>query len=66
MRSLKSFAPALSSMEFSFRFMYSRVLLSFRAWERYLDPSYPIELLLRFRLIRILLFIKNFDSFRAP
>jgi hypothetical protein len=33
-RSLKSLPPALSSMEFSFKFRDSRVVFSFKAWER--------------------------------
>ena len=38
-RSLKNLAPALSSMELSLRLRNSRVVLSLRAWEMYLEPS---------------------------
>lgn len=51
-RSLKNSAPALSSRLFSLRFSVSRVLFIFKACERYLEPSYPMMLLDRFRLVR--------------
>lgn len=38
-KSLKNFAPALSSNEFSLRFNIYKVPLSFRAWAKYLEPS---------------------------
>lgn len=65
-KSLKNLAPALSSMEFSFKLKYYRVVLSLRAWERYLDPSYPIELLAKFKWVNILFLIKIFANLRAP
>lgn len=38
-KSLNNLAPALSSIEFSFKFKYYKVELSFKAWAKYLDPS---------------------------
>ena len=52
-KSLKNLAPALSSIEFSFKLKYSKVELSFKACAKYLEPSYPIVLLPRFKWVKI-------------
>lgn len=65
-KSLKNFAPALSSIELSFKLKFYNVVLSFIACDRYLEPSYPIELLAKFKWVNILFFSKNFAIFRAP
>lgn len=65
-KSLKNFAPALSSIEFSFKLKFYKVVFSFIACDKYLEPSYPIELLAKFKCVSILFFSKNLAIFRAP
>lgn len=65
-KSLKNLAPALSSIEFSFKFRYYKLELSFKACAKYLEPSNPITLLLRFKWVNIWFFIRYFEILRAP
>ena len=52
-KSLKNLDPALSSNLLSLRYSYYNDLLIFNACDKYLDPSYPILLLVKFRDIII-------------
>jgi hypothetical protein len=65
-KSLNNLAPALSSIEFNLRFRCSKVVFSFIACEIYREPSYPIELLARFKCVSILFFNKNLAILREP
>lgn len=65
-RSLNSLAPALSSIEFSFKLKFWTAVFNFRDCDRYRDPSYPIELLAKFKWVNILFLIKNLAIFLAP
>lgn len=59
-------APALSSIELSFKLKFYSVVFNFRACDKYLDPSYPIELLAKFKWVNILFFNKYLANFLAP
>jgi hypothetical protein len=56
--SLKNLAPHASSKLLSLRFNPFKVLLTFNAYAKYLDPCGPIKLLLKFKYRRVSFLIK--------
>jgi hypothetical protein len=52
-KSLKNLAPALSSIELSFRLKCSKVEFNLSACAKYREPSYAIALFPRFKWVKI-------------